>query len=118
MSGLQLIEELSRQTGPMPSVIFVTAQFLYELQARHFGHVDIEQQYVYRPIAKERERLVRIDGKITLTNIRPSGQYLLKGRAGEWLVIDNEGSHHAGSTSRTEERNMDVAAGTTSRATA
>ncbi len=50
MSGLQLIEELSLQTGPMPSVIFVTAYHEHAVEAFEKRAVD----YVLKPLVPTR----------------------------------------------------------------
>jgi two-component system LytT family response regulator len=50
MSGLQLIEELSRQAGPMPSVIFVTAYHEHAVEAFQKRAVD----YVLKPLVPSR----------------------------------------------------------------
>ena len=50
MSGLELIEELGRQTGPMPSVIFVTAYHEHAVEAFEKHAVD----YILKPLVPSR----------------------------------------------------------------
>ncbi|MGO9992535.1 MAG: LytR/AlgR family response regulator transcription factor [Steroidobacteraceae bacterium] len=50
MSGLQLIEHLSKQSGPMPSVIFITAYHEYAVEAFEKRAVD----YVLKPFVPAR----------------------------------------------------------------
>jgi two-component system LytT family response regulator len=81
MSGLQLIEELSRQTGPMPSVIFVTAYHEHAVEAFQKRAVD----YVLKPLVPSRvheaidiavrrthqERAERLLGALSDLRLRP-----------------------------------------------
>jgi two-component system, LytTR family, response regulator len=50
LSGLELIESLSRQTGPMPSVVFITAYQEHAVEAFEKRAVD----YVLKPLVPER----------------------------------------------------------------
>lgn len=50
LSGLQLIERLSRQNGPMPSIIFITAYQEHAVEAFEKRAVD----YILKPLVPER----------------------------------------------------------------
>jgi two-component system LytT family response regulator len=81
MTGLQLIEELSRQTGPMPSVIFVTAYHEHAVEAFEKRAVD----YILKPLVPSRvhealdiavrrshqERAERLLGALNELRVRP-----------------------------------------------
>ena len=50
LSGLQLIERLSKQNGPMPSIVFITAYQEHAIEAFEKRAVD----YVLKPLVPER----------------------------------------------------------------
>jgi two-component system, LytTR family, response regulator len=81
MSGLQLVEELSRLAGPMPSVIFVTAYHEHAVEAFEKRAVD----YILKPLVPARvhealdlaaarshqERSERLWGALKELSLRP-----------------------------------------------
>jgi two-component system LytT family response regulator len=101
MSGLQLIEHLSKHNGPMPSIIFITAYQEYAVEAFEKQAVD----YVLKPFVPARvhdalnvavrrsaqERAERLLGMLQSMHLRPerSSRIAIKDK-GRVVFIDVE----------------------------
>jgi DNA-binding LytR/AlgR family response regulator len=91
MSGLQLIEHLSKHHGPMPSIIFITAYSEYAVEAFEKQAVD----YVLKPFVPVRrsaqERAERLLGMLNSMHLRQerSSRIAIKDK-GRVVFIDVE----------------------------